>query len=273
MPLARVVDYLNDRLHELHPHARLRDEARFALADGSLHAEIADCRLTPYQVPVVDAGDSRVFGYCGRYVAVGATGRRLSPKSLYGRAREAADVVFLDRFVRTFYALQHLNQGRDADERLIAPVHLRHLSAVPEQHGLVFEDLIARLGLSPSQVVLRIDGPALHQDPHVRSAAASFVRRGYRLAATRIDPWAVDWALLEELGVRWVTPSLAAVHELNRHGLLGNWTRRARARRIPVWLPEAPATTPLPLDDARNVGIELVERAASPAEAELAVAL
>jgi len=37
MPLTTVVDYLNDRLHQLHPNARLRDQA--ALLDWSRQAQ------------------------------------------------------------------------------------------------------------------------------------------------------------------------------------------------------------------------------------------
>lgn len=257
MPLTRVVDYLNDRLHELHPDARLREQARIDLHNGRLHALVAGCRLTPYQVPVVRTADGQVFGYSAQLIAHTAQGQRIRPESLYVQAWDAADVVFLDRFLRTLHALHHLNEGRGSHELLVVTVHLRHLSALPEQHGRVFEDLLARLGLKPSQVVVRLNGPALQQDPHVRAAAASFVRRGYPLAAIQLDPQDIDWALLERIGVRWVTPSLAALQGLRQRGLLDEWVHGALTRRILVWLDQI--ETPALLDLAHALGAELAE--------------
>ncbi len=81
---------------------------------------------------------------------------------------------------------------------------MRHVAALPEHHGEVFETLLHRFGLRTDQVVLRLDGRALHADPHVQVAARSFTSYGYRLLAAGLDIDHTDLNLLHALGVRWV---------------------------------------------------------------------
>ncbi|TCT19432.1 EAL domain-containing protein [Thiobaca trueperi] len=257
MPLSSVVEYLNERLHQLHPTARLSQQAGFRYHNRVLTAGIAGFRLFPHQVPVVRPADGALVAYRAQLRVETSRGHPMRPESLYVHAWDAEDVLFLDRFLRTFHALHHLSEGHDADAWLAVDVHLRHVSAIPEQHGQVFQELLHRLGLAPAQVVLRLNGRALQQDPHVQAAARSFIGHGYRLLATRPDVEDTDWTLLRELGVGWVgipVPTLAS-----RHGqeTLSAWGRQAQSHGIGLWIERIASAEAL--ERAQALGAELVE--------------
>lgn len=235
MPLTSVVEYLHDRLHQLHPTSRLSEQAGFRYRQGMLTAGIAGFKLIPDQVPVVRASDGSVFAYSAQLKVESSRGHPMKAEALYVHAWEAADVLFLDRFLRTFHALHHLNLGHDEDEWLVLGVHLRHVSALPEQHGQVFQELLHRLGLAPGQVILRLNGRALQRDPHVQLAARSFAAHGYQLLVHHPDTQDTDWPLLRSLGVRWLIPDIpGSVFRREWEGL-DAWSRQARAQGIALW--------------------------------------
>ena len=269
MPLTTVVDYLNDRLHQLHPTARLREQAGFRYRQGQLSAGIAGFRLIPHQVPVVRTGDGAVVAYSAHPRVESSRGHPMKPEALYVHAWDAEDVLFLDRFLRTFHALHHLSAGHDTDAWLVLGVHLRHLSALPEQHGQVFQELLHRLGLEPSQVVLRLNGRALQQDPHVQAAARSFARHGYRLLATRPALDDTDWSVLHELGVGWVVTDLPPYIWRHDQDALLDWSRQAQDRGVGLWIDRI--DTPEALERAQALGAELIEGELFRAVADLRV--
>lgn len=257
MPLTSVIEYLEQRLHELHPASRLSAQAGFRYRQGHLTAGIACFRLIPDQVPVVRVSDGAILGYSAQLRVESSRGHPMKPEALYVHAWDAEDVIFLDRFLRTFHALHHLNLGHDSGEWLVVGVHLRHLGALPEQHGQVFLDLLHRLGIASSQVVLRLQARALQRDPHVQAAARSFVAHGYRLLALRPDRDDTDWALLRALGVGWVAPDVAAADFPHRWHDLVYWAREARDQGVGLWVDRV--GTPEALGRARELGADLAE--------------
>ena len=257
MPLSSVVDYYNVRLPELHPRAQLRRRSSYRLHRGILTAQVAGFILTPYLVPVVHATTGELFGQRAKLLVRTEDGYPAPPESLYVQAWDADDVVFLDRFLRTFHALNHLHQGHDGRELLVLDVHLRHVAALPEHHGEVFETLLHRFGLRTDQVVLRLDGRALHMDHHVQEAARSFTGYGYRLLAARPDIEHTDLGLLFTLGVRWVAPRTQDLEALYRRGPLGQWWDQAEVGRVGLWVDGVEG--PEELARARALGADLIE--------------
>jgi EAL domain-containing protein (putative c-di-GMP-specific phosphodiesterase class I) len=257
MPLTSVVEYLNDRLHQLHPTSRLSEQAGFRYRRGVLTAGIACFRLIPEQVPVVRGSDGAIVGHRAHLRVTSSRGHPMKVEALYVHAWDAEDVVFLDRFLRTFHALHHLDAGHAAGEWLVLDVHLRHVSALAEQHGQVFQELLHRLGLEPTQVVLRLNGRALQRDPHVQLAARSFAAHGYHLLATRPEIEETDWGLLSDLGVRWVVPEVAALDFRHDGDRLAAWSRQAQARGIGLWVDQV--TNPQSLERAQALGADLVD--------------
>ncbi len=105
-----------------------------------------------------------------------------------------AAMVHFDRLCRTLHALNFLAQQRSTGGFLQVPVHPRHIRAVPNQHGLVYEAILKRCGLAPEDIVLELDADALDTLPE--TALASYRQRGYRLALRLGDsPLALPAAL------------------------------------------------------------------------------
>lgn len=257
MPLTSVVEYFNEYLHELHPNAHLSRKARFQCLDGRVSARVAGFRLIPRQAPVVVRATGEVFAWRGKVLAESEDGRRVIPETLYVHAWDGDDVVFLDRFLRTLHALHHLSLGDDREGLLAVDVHLRHLAALPEQHGRVFEGLLRRLGLSPQQIILRLPGTALQHDPHVREAALSFAGLGYGLVAARPDLSDTDWDLLRSLGVKWITLDTAAVQSADRGTQPGDLAKHAKSHGIGLWLDGVDGSEAIAR--ACSLGAELIE--------------
>lgn len=257
MPLTSVIDYLNGRLSALHPRAHLRQRACYRIHRGRLTAEVAGFILLPALVPVVAAATGDIFGQRARLCVQTQGGQSALPESLYVQAWDAEDVLYLDRFLRTFHALNYLHQGHDGREPLVLDVHLRHLAAQPEHHGEVFETLLHHLGLRPDQVILRLDGQALHLDPHVQGAARSFASHGYRLVAARTDLQRADWTRLGSLGVQWVSPQSRDLETLLRLAAPDARGQETPAGRIGWWLEGI--DDPRSLAQARALGADLIE--------------
>jgi hypothetical protein len=236
MPLTSVVQYFNEHLADLHPRHEVSDQAYFQFTDGRVSAHFAGFRLMPRQVPVLARATGKLFAWSAKLLAESDRGQPVIPETLYVHAWDSDDVVFLDRFLRSLHALHHLSLGDQRDGLLAMDVHLRHVAALPEQHGQVFETLLRRLGLAPHQVVLRLSGTALEHDSHVRAAAANFSRRGYRLLALRPHVGDTDWELLRAIGIAWVTPDIAALRTAAQQTPSGDWVRRAQAHGIGLWL-------------------------------------
>ena len=104
----------------------------------------------------------------------------------------AEEVVHFDRLCRTLHALNLLAQRRHVGGYLQMAVHPRHLLAVQNQHGLVYEAILKRCGLAPSDIVLEIDARHGSDNARLGEAVHSYRQRGYRLAlgasAQDIDP-------------------------------------------------------------------------------------
>lgn len=243
MPLTSLVDYINGRLQELHPQSRLRTYTGMEFQQGHLTARVNGFQLVPYQLPVVSNidGHKKIIGRSGQFQLRGRHDELLRQESIYIHALDINDVVFLDRFLRTFHALYHLSQERDPEELLVVSVHMRHVSAISENHGRIFEDLLEKLGLSPRQVVLRLDARTLQVDPHVRTAAQSFISRGYRLIATvreshHEEPGHLDWDLLSARGPDWLSPAPPLLWRWRRQHAIASWRNTAREHGIGLWL-------------------------------------
>jgi EAL domain-containing protein (putative c-di-GMP-specific phosphodiesterase class I) len=205
---------------------------------------------------VIKVATGALFGQRAKLFVRTEDGHPAPPESLYVQAWDADDVVFLDRFLRTFHALNHLHQGHDGRELLVLDVHLRHVAALPEHHGEVFETLLHRFGLRTDQVVLRLDARALHTDAHVQEAARSFTGYGYRLLAAGPDLDHTDWDLLGALGVRWVAPQVQDLEVRYDRG--ERWrAQTATGGRIGLWL--AGIDDPEALARAGALGADLIE--------------
>jgi EAL domain-containing protein (putative c-di-GMP-specific phosphodiesterase class I) len=139
-------------------------------------------RLASLFQPIVDLRQGRIVGHQATLGARREDGTPVASELAYGLCDSAESVVHFDRLCRTLHALNFLAQRRYAGGYLQLPIHQRHLLAVPNQHGLVYEAILKRCGLAPEDIVLDIDASHLDDSPHMLAALGNYRRRGYRLA-------------------------------------------------------------------------------------------
>lgn len=139
-------------------------------------------RLASLFRPIVIPGNGRIVGHQAMLAARRDDGAPATVDQVYAVCDSRQAVVHLDRLCRTLHALNFLAQRRHAGGYLQLAVHPRHLQAVPNQHGLVYEAILKRCGLAPEDIVLELDPGNAAADPHFAHALGTYRQRGYRLA-------------------------------------------------------------------------------------------
>lgn len=148
--------------------------------------------------PIVDLARERIVGHRAKLAARQEDGTPVSTEAAYAACESGEAIVHFDRLCRTLHALNFLAQRRYAGGYLQLAIHPRHLLAVPNQHGLVYEAILKRCGLAPEDIVLEFAASQLGSDPHRLAALGNYRRRGYRLALCQPDS-ATDLAAVGEL--------------------------------------------------------------------------
>ena len=179
MPLSELVRYFN--------LADDRGDSTLYTEGERIAAWHQGLRLGSSFEPVVDLRRERIVGHQARLVAWQDDGRPITSEAAYAHSPSAESVVGFDRLVRTLHALNFLGQQRYAGGFLILPVHARHLQAVQSQHGLVFEAILKRCGLSPEDIVLELDHRDVSGCSHLVAALHNYRQRGYRLALSGVE--------------------------------------------------------------------------------------
>jgi EAL domain-containing protein (putative c-di-GMP-specific phosphodiesterase class I) len=139
-------------------------------------------RLASLFQPIVDLQNERIVGHQASLTARQEDGTPVSSAAAYAMCETAEAVVHFDRLCRTLHALNFLAQRRHAGGYLQVPIHPRHLLAVQNQHGLVYEAILKRCGLAPEDIVLDIDAGEIDEPLRLSTALDNYRRRGYRLA-------------------------------------------------------------------------------------------
>lgn len=174
MPLSELIRYFNaaDSAGQstLYPEGK-----RVAAWHNGLH-------LASRFQPIVDLAQERIVGHQATLAVRSADGTPLSPEAAYAHCSSPESIVHFDRLCRTLHALNFLAQQRYAGGYLQVAIHPRHLLAVQNQHGLVYEAILKRCGLAPEDIVLDIDANGISDDQRLDTALANYRRRGYRLA-------------------------------------------------------------------------------------------
>ena len=150
MPLSDLIRHFNG--------VERSSDAMLYVEDGRAAAWANGLRLGSLFRPVADLGSGRIVGHRAGLVARDQAGHPVAFADAYVRAVSAEAVVRFDRLVRTMHALNFLVQRRWSGGWLELAVHSRHLHAVAEGHGLVFEAVLKRCGLGPEDIILAIDG-------------------------------------------------------------------------------------------------------------------
>ena len=149
--------------------------------DGRVEAWHAGIRLISRFEPIVDLRSERIVGHRASLHGLREGGEEISGEAVYALCEQASSVIYLDRLCRTLHALNFLAQQRTTGGFLQVQVHPRHLLAVPSQHGLVYEAILKRCGLSPEDIVLNwLPGPLMRM---------AISRRLCRVIASGVINW------------------------------------------------------------------------------------
>lgn len=174
MPLTDLVRYFNT--------ADQAGDSTLYLDAGRVAAWHAGQRLGSLFEPIVELKSGRIVGHRASLRVQGEDGAPQPAADAYAACAAPAEIVAFDRLCRTLHALNFLAQQSYAGGYLQVPVHPRHLLAVPNQHGLVYEAILKRCGLAPDDIVLEIGGCLPAQTARLAEALAAYRQRGYRLA-------------------------------------------------------------------------------------------
>ncbi|HVL00348.1 MAG TPA: hypothetical protein VM553_11085 [Dongiaceae bacterium] len=228
MPLTYVVEHLNRQLSDLHPASLLKNKSRFFYDNRKVSATVGSFQLEPRHFPVLDPVTGATVARDTRLVVRDSQGKEQGADILYLQAWDAADVIFLDRFIRTLHALHHIDTANPGTESLILDVHVRHLAAVPTAHGQVFEQLLDTLGLNPRQIIFRIDAELVLSMPEVLLATRNFLLCGYTLLAHFEQPDNYSLVTLGSIGFRWASVASPAATPQQGHAGVQEWIATAR---------------------------------------------
>ena len=176
MPLTDLIRYFNA--------ADSADGSMLYPAGERVEAWHGGLRLGSLFQPIVDLRSERIVGHQAKLVAHRDDGTPVGSEAAYALCDSDPVVVHFDRLRRTLHALNFLAQRRYAGGYLQLTVHPRHLQAVHNLHGLVYEAILKRCGLAPDDIVLAIDARGFAGDAHCAHALAGYRQRGYRLAVS-----------------------------------------------------------------------------------------
>jgi EAL domain-containing protein (putative c-di-GMP-specific phosphodiesterase class I) len=176
MPLTELIRYFNT--------ADRATDSMLYPAGERVEAGHAGLRLGSLFQPIVDLQSERIVGHQAMLAAQRDDGVPVGSEAAYALCDSGQAVVHFDRLRRTLHALNFLAQRRHTGGYLQLTVHPRHLQAVHNQHGLVYEAILKRCGLAPADIVLAIDARGVADDTHCAHALGSYRQRGYRLAVS-----------------------------------------------------------------------------------------
>ncbi len=174
MPVEDLIRYFNTADHA-------GDSLLYAKAER-VEAWYNGLRLSSLFEPIIDLSANRIVGHRASLHAEREDGTPVDSLTPFAFCETEQSVIHLDRLCRTLHALNFLAQQRSTGGWLQLAVHPRHLLAVPNQHGLVYEAILKRCGLAPEDIVLELDGGARDTYGRFAQALDNYRQRGYRLA-------------------------------------------------------------------------------------------
>ena len=197
MPLAELVRYLNHQNRERYGGNVCSGDG-LTISPSGIQGQDEDLVLRSVFQPISALRGGRIIGHEALLRAESANGEALTAADVFGRARSPEKLIYLDRLCRTLHALNYLQLARNGDGTLFLNIEPRHVQAVGGGHGLVFEAVLKRCGLSPDHIVFELRAGELTENPHLLEALAAYRSRGYRIAIDQATP-VLDHALVSAL--------------------------------------------------------------------------
>ena len=196
MPLTELVHYFNKRQRLARPGC---DGEGFEIVDGRVRMGFAGRVLGTLFQPVMAPDGLGVIGHEAQLQVLGDDAGRVPAQAIFLEARDDAELVHLDRRVRTLHALNFLLEREQHGGFLSLNVHPQLIRSVPDHHGHVFEGVLARCGLTPDRIVLELADDGFGEVSRLAVAIAEYRARGYRVAIDNFGRHSADLDRLEAL--------------------------------------------------------------------------
>ncbi|MBW7903681.1 MAG: EAL domain-containing protein [Rhodocyclaceae bacterium] len=188
MPLAELVHYLNRQNRDSYG-AGICPGDGLSIGPAGVLGHDGDLLLRSVFQPVSAARGGRVIGHEALLRAESDDGESLTAADVFRRPASPEKLIYLDRLCRTLHALNYLQLTRAGGGTLFLNVEPRHVRAVTSGHGLVFEAILKRCGLSPENIFFELRAGELTGDPAtLADALAAYRARGYRIAIDQAGP-------------------------------------------------------------------------------------
>lgn len=193
MPLTDLVRHLNAR-SQAAGHG-----SPFLAEGGKVQGSFAGWTLESHFQPILEKASGRLYGHAAKTRArlphLGLD-PSLGAAALFVLARHDQDFIHLDRLIRTLHALNYLTQPQRGN--LLLKVHPRHVLAVPDGHGLAFEEILRPCGLLPEQITLELDAKGIRDTGRLGAAVGNYRDRGFGISV-EAAPLIQDDSLAERL--------------------------------------------------------------------------
>lgn len=197
MPLAELVHYLNRQNRDTYGPS-ICPEDGLSISPAGIQGHDGGLLLRSVFQPIAAPKSGRIAGHEALLRAESAEGEALTAADVFRRSASPEKLIYLDRLCRTLHALNYLQLARNGDGTLFLNVEPRHVRAVAGGHGLVFETILKRCGLSPEHIFFELRAGEIADNPQLAEALAAYRSRGYRIAIDQATP-ALDRALLAQL--------------------------------------------------------------------------
>lgn len=187
MPLQQLIEYYNDRLEWEH-HTNFRP---FIFENGVAYGLFGPLKIGSHLTPLRKTQKpNQVIGHVAHLMVEKAEVRELRSQDLdllmslpAQQSVQPESIVNFDRLSRTVHMFNYLPQSH-LDNVLLLDVDPRHILGVKKDHGAYFEEVIVKVGLNTSNIVISLSVSSAFATYYqvLLKGLNNYRQRGYRLA-------------------------------------------------------------------------------------------
>ena len=223
MPLQQLVEYFNDRFGQEH-HTSFRP---FTFKDERVSGLFGPIRINSLFSPIRQTlSPTDIIGHTAQIEVTTCASQPLYEDEIAylladdngQHSTHLESIVSFDRLARTVHMLNYL-PILPIDGALFLEVDPRHILGIKQDHGVYFEDVLARCGLKTQNVVIVL---SVHQQygryyRQLLVGLDNYRQRGYQIAL-KLDYRAKDTStldLIEKLAPNYVSVSAVNLEQRN----------------------------------------------------------
>ncbi len=148
--------------------------------------------LNSHYQPILCAKDGSLLGYEALLMATNLVGQRLNPEIVFAISANHEEQLFLDWLCRALHLRNMANIGTKRCERGLIFINAYPQAAIEDpHHPTVFQSMLERYSVNPSDVVVEILETGASDDAHLVDAINLYRRLGCKIA---IDDFGVGYS-------------------------------------------------------------------------------